>query len=70
MSPLAVENRLLVEALLSIIRSCGGHIEHRFSYFWKAGLARTLFIPGICLKDFAAIPAIWDHTMLPATRHK
>jgi len=39
--------------LSSIIRSHGGHIEHRFSKFWKAGLARSLFLLRICVKDIA-----------------
>jgi len=31
MSPLAVENRLLIKAVWSIIRSRGPHAERRFS---------------------------------------
>jgi len=41
---LTVENRLLIKALSSVIRSRGRHIKHRFSS-GKTGLARTLRIP-------------------------
>jgi len=29
--PLTVDNRLLIKALSSVIRSCGARIEHHFS---------------------------------------
>jgi len=53
MSSLTIENRLLIKVLASVIRSHGRHNEHRFSYFWKAGLAGTLLTPHICLKDIS-----------------
>jgi len=53
MSPLTIENHLLFKAISSVICSRGGHIEHHFSAFRKAGLARTLFISQICFKVFA-----------------
>jgi len=52
MSPLTVENRLLIKSLWSIIHSCGPHTEHRFnSGKWTE---RELCLYNeFALKDFA-----------------